>query len=361
MRALFSKSPWASVFLMVLAALPAVANGQTQGDMTVAAAVIVLDDVMSIPGKQIPQRLINEAHGVAIIPGVVKGGFVVGVRHGRGVVLVKDDAGNWHQPTFITMTGGSVGWQAGIQSTDLVLVFKSRSSVNNLMSGQLKIGVDAAAAAGPVGREAEAATDVRLAAEIYSYSRSRGLFAGVSLEGSGLQVDHLANRAYYRSDAAGNPTMLPESAVRLMDRVAHYSGSGTIVAAPNVPTSPPPQPLPQGPVSSQSEAVRQQLVASWTQLSVLLDDQWKAYLALPAGLVTGQQTASAEELEAALRRYAAIANNPQYASLVQRQEFATTYQLLRQYATVRSTEAKRLNLPPPPTNNADVLRGRYSY
>ena len=154
----------------------------------------------------------------------------------KGVMLVKDDAGSWHQPAFITMSGGSVGWQAGIQSTDVVLVFKTRSSVNNLMNGRLKIGVDAAAAAGPVGREATAATDASLSAEIYSYSRSRGLFAGVSFEGSGLQVDHLAERAYYRSDAAGNHTTLPESAVQLMNRVAQYSGAQAV----GVPLSKPP-------------------------------------------------------------------------------------------------------------------------
>jgi hypothetical protein len=257
-----------------------------------------------------------------------------------------------------------VGWQAGIQSTDLVLVFKSPNSVNNLMSGRLKIGVDAAAAAGPVGREAAAATDARLAAEIYSYSRSRGLFAGVSLEGSGLQVDHLADRAYYRSDSAGNPTVLPQSAVQLMNRVAQYSGSSTVATAGPTTAAPLPGATPLAsatpPVAPPSEATRQRLVAAWTQLSQLLDDQWQSFTALPAGLVSGQAAVSPQELNAVLQRYVSIANSPQYAALAQRPEFATTYQLLREYVTLQSTGAAQLTLPPPPTlNEASAPRGRY--
>lgn len=357
MRAFLSQSQWKTTLLMVLITIPATAMGQTQGDMTVNAATTVLNEVMSIPAKQIPQRLLKEARGIAIVPGVMKGGFVVGIRHGRGVALIKDDAGNWHQPTFISLTGGSVGWQAGIQSTDVVLVFKTSRSVNNLMNGQLKIGVDAAVAAGPVGREAGAATDSGLSAEIYSYSRSRGLFAGVSLEGSGLQVDHLADRAFYRSDAAGNPTVLPQSAVRLMDRVGQISGSRTLEAVSTSPAST--QPLPMN-FASQSEPVRRQLVASWEQLTQLLDVEWKAYTALPPALVAGQTTVQIRELNDVLQRYSSIASNPQYAALAQRHEFATTYQLLREYVTLQSSEAKRLTLPPPPAvNNAGVSRGRY--
>lgn len=349
-----------TVFLL-WAAIAVTTSGQTPGDATVVSAIQVLDEVMAIPANQIPQSLLKEARGVAIIPGVVKGGFVVGLRHGRGVILVKDEVGNWHQPTFISMTGGSVGWQAGIQSTDVVLVFRTARSVNSLMSGRLKIGVDAAAAAGPIGRETEAATDTRFSAEIYSYSRSRGLFAGVSLEGSGLQMDYLAEQAYYVRDTAGNPTRLPETAVQLMNRVAKYSGSNSIAVSPNaavsgipqagVPQSmqPAPQAIPAN--SGHTEIVRQQLVASWQQLSLLMDSQWKGYMALPQGVVSGSG-ASAQEVNAVMNRFASVAANPQYASLVQRHEYSATYQLLREYATLLGSPAQQLTLPPPPANSS---------
>src|SRR5262249_16811056 len=141
---------------------------------------------------------LRDAQGIAVVPGLIKGGFVVGVRHGRGIVIVKDDNGNWRAPSFITITGGSIGWQAGVQATDVVLVFKTRKSIQGLLSGKFTIGADASAAAGPVGREASAATDATLRAEIYSYSRSRGLFAGAAIDGSMISIDNPLTATYYR-------------------------------------------------------------------------------------------------------------------------------------------------------------------
>lgn len=157
----------------------------------------VLAQVSEIPEQSIPAWLLSDAHAVAVIPGVVKAGFVVGGRRGHGLLSVRDGDGNWSLPSFISLTGGSVGFQAGVQSSDVVLVFKTRRSVQNLVRGKFTLGADASVAAGPVGRSAEAATDTRLAAEIYSYSRSRGLFAGVSLDGSALRIDHDGNEAVY--------------------------------------------------------------------------------------------------------------------------------------------------------------------
>jgi lipid-binding SYLF domain-containing protein len=189
--------------LLCVGVQPCLSLAQTSMDLTVDAATGVLDEIMSVPAKQIPQYLLADAHGVAIIPNVVKGGFVVGVRHGRGVALIRDDMGQWNPPIFVSLTGGSVGWQAGIQSTDVVLIFRTRKSIDGLMSGRLTVGVDAAVAAGPVGRQAAAATDTSLGAEILSYSRSRGLFAGVSLDGSLMQLDHAAGSAYYHTPIVG--------------------------------------------------------------------------------------------------------------------------------------------------------------
>ena len=184
--------------------------------------------------------MLTRAQGVVIVPNMVKLGFVVGGRHGKGVMVVRDKNGVWRPPQFITMTGGSVGWQAGVQSSDIVMVFNTQRSVAGLLSGKFTVGVDASAAAGPVGRQASAATDLKLQAEVFSYSRSRGLFVGASFDGSMLQIDNAANQAYYA--AAGlNPDgtapranmPLPQGASRLLATLTSYAdaGSATVPAA----------------------------------------------------------------------------------------------------------------------------------
>ncbi|MCB1875250.1 MAG: lipid-binding SYLF domain-containing protein [Chromatiales bacterium] len=162
-------------------------------------AAEVLHEIQRIPEQAIPPRLLSRAGGIVIVPGMVKAGFLVGGAHGRGVVMVKNEGTGWSDPAFITLSAGSLGFQIGVQSTDVILVFKSSKSVENLANGKFTLGADANVAAGPVGRSAEAATDARLKSEIYSYSRSRGLFAGVSLEGSVLEIDAGANSAFYDS------------------------------------------------------------------------------------------------------------------------------------------------------------------
>ena len=168
----------------------------------------VLSEIMKIPEKGIPPALLRDAKAVAIIPGVIKGAFVVGGRHGTGVLSVRGEDMNWSDPLFVSLSGGSVGWQVGGSSTDLILVFKDLKDVESLLKGRFTLGADAAVAAGPVGRKVEAATDVMLKSGILSYSRSRGLFAGVSLEGAALLVDHEANAAYYGRDAIASADVL---------------------------------------------------------------------------------------------------------------------------------------------------------
>ena len=150
-------------------------------------ATTLVREITAIPEKGMPGTLLRNAHGIAIIPGVVKVGLVLGGRYGKGVLLVRNPAGGWKEPLEVTLTGGSLGWQIGVQSTDVILVFKTAKSVGGFASGKITLGADASVAAGPVGRHAEAATDVQLKSEVYAYSRNRGLFVGVSLEGSGLQ------------------------------------------------------------------------------------------------------------------------------------------------------------------------------
>ena len=184
----------AALFAGFTAAAPA---AHPSPEATLEASTIVLDELARIPLRGIPPALLADAHGVAVIPRVVKAGFIIGGRGGHGVVLERKD-GVWGVPTFVSIGGASIGFQAGVEAADVVLVFKSRKSLDRILEGKGKVtlGVDAAIAAGPVGRQAEAGTDGRLQAEIVSYSRSRGLFAGIALDGAALVNDRDANAAF---------------------------------------------------------------------------------------------------------------------------------------------------------------------
>lgn len=161
-------------------------------------AKTTLDELMETPAKFIPAKLMDEAEAVVIVPNTIKAGFVVGGRAGHGVAVVRDKDGGWGEVRFVDLGGASVGFQVGVQSTDVVLVFKNRKGLDRLLDGKtkLKLGADASVAAGPVGRTAEVATDGALKSEIFSYSRSRGLFAGVSLDGVVLAHDGEATRSF---------------------------------------------------------------------------------------------------------------------------------------------------------------------
>ena len=163
-------------------------------------AIEVIEEMVEIPEEGIPEALLGKAYGIAIIPKVIKAAWVVGGRFGKGVLLVRDENSRWGNPCFIRIAGGSVGWQIGIQSADIILVFKRKKSIDSITEGKITLGADAAVAAGPVGRRAEVSTDIELEAEIYSYSKSRGLFAGVSIEGSAIQIDEDANASFYDRD-----------------------------------------------------------------------------------------------------------------------------------------------------------------
>jgi lipid-binding SYLF domain-containing protein len=163
-------------------------------------AIEVIQEMIHIPEEGIPEALLSRAYGIAIIPKVIKAAWVVGGRFGKGVLLVRGENSNWGNPCFIRIAGGSVGWQIGVQSADIILVFKRKKSIESITEGKITLGADAAVAAGPVGRRAEVSTDIELEAEIYSYSKSRGLFAGVSIEGSTIQIDEDANAHFYNRD-----------------------------------------------------------------------------------------------------------------------------------------------------------------
>jgi len=162
-----------------------------------ANAVAVLREITRSPDRGIPESLLKKAKGIAVIPNLVKAGFIIGGRRGKGLLSVKNAQGVWTHPIYITMTGGSIGWQAGVQSSDVILVFRTQRSIDGIVNGKFTLGADAAVAAGPVGRQASAATDSELKAEVYSYARSRGLFAGIALDGTVLGIDYSANERVY--------------------------------------------------------------------------------------------------------------------------------------------------------------------
>jgi lipid-binding SYLF domain-containing protein len=185
------------IYTGLLALVMSPAQATPALDKRVDAATEVLQQLTNIPEKSIPPTLLRNAYAVAVIPNRIKAGFMIAGSYGKGVLVVRQDDGGWSNPAFISMGAGSFGWQVGGQSSDIILVFKSRKGVDNIAKGKLTLGGDASIAAGPVGRQASAATDLRLSAEIYSYSRNRGLFAGVSVEGSVIGIDHKSNTAYY--------------------------------------------------------------------------------------------------------------------------------------------------------------------
>ena len=360
------------------------ANGQQMEAATVQAAASVLNEAMTTPGNRIPQAMLSDAYGVAIIPNVIKGGFVVGARFGRGLLFIRDADGVWHAPVFITLTGGNIGWQVGVQASDIILVFKTLNSVQGILQGKLTIGADAAASAGPIGRQTAAATDGRLKAEIYTYSRSRGLFAGVSIDGSVVRTDPLATSSYYHAAGPNTPLVIPPAALQLTQNIARYAGatpkrnpaqvtslagnagqpgsttgipttgnSGTnpglaANAASNVTANSTSPPIVRQHVMSEAEVMRTQLTRLAPELYEKLDNDWKNYLALPSSIFLAGGHPSPTELAAVLKRFDAVANNPAYKELASYPAFQSVYGVLRHYQQSMTKAMSTLNLPPPP-------------
>ena len=290
----------------------------TAPNQLVIDAANVLSQSVAMPSG-LPQKMLADAEGIAIVPNMVRGAFVVGVQRGRGVLLVRGPDRAWQPPRMIEITGGSLGYQVGVQSTDLILVFRTPQSVANVMRGTLKVGVDASAAAGPVGRQASAATDLPLQAEILSYSRARGAFVGASIDGTSISFDKATDALYYQP-----PGTIPASATQLVQLISTLSSGGPPTQpAPTQPiaaTSPAPVPL--GPNSL--EVARQELDAASRQLAASLDDQWKKYLALPAEVYIPNHMPNIDAIQEALIRYEIVSRQPQYAALTNLPAFQAT-------------------------------------
>ena len=223
------------VLIGLLLALPAAAA--TKEEQRVGDAADVLDQLLRIPEKAIPPALLSRAYAVAVIPNVVKIGFGLGARRGRGIIVVRQDDNSWSNPAFITMTGGSIGWQIGAQSTDVILVFRTRKGVENISNGKLTLGADASIAAGPVGRHTSVATDIKFQAEVVSYSRSRGLFAGVAFEGAGVTMVRKSNSAFYGSTSM-SPDRIFESSPNVAPNIANEFVQILTAQTARLPTKP---------------------------------------------------------------------------------------------------------------------------
>uniref|UniRef100_UPI0027383BC6 lipid-binding SYLF domain-containing protein n=1 Tax=Stenotrophomonas sp. YIM B06876 TaxID=3060211 RepID=UPI0027383BC6 len=200
------------LLLLSASLLSANALAGPQEDQRARNAVRVLSEIQDIPEQAIPDKLLDEGRAILVIPDTIKAGLVIGGRRGHGLMSVKMADGSWSNPVFVKLTGGSIGFQAGVQSSDVILVFRNDRSLDNIVNGKFTLGADAGVAAGPVGRSAAAATDGQLKAEIWSWSRARGLFAGVALDGAVLQIDDAANLDAYGPNTT--PRMILEGRLR---------------------------------------------------------------------------------------------------------------------------------------------------
>ena len=215
---------------LVLLGAP-VAAADTEAER-LAEGFVVLQEIMDAPDASIPESILERATAIAVFPSTVRAGFIFGGQRGRGFIAARDpDTGAWSPPAFLTLTGGSIGLQVGAQQADVVLLIQNRRGLARLLGNQFKLGGDASAAVGPVGRSLEASTDLQMTAEILSYSRSRGVFAGVTLGGATLRADRDANERFYgvRLDSrqiileGRTGAALPDAASRLqwaLDRLA---------------------------------------------------------------------------------------------------------------------------------------------
>jgi len=198
MTRIFSLTALVAALLVFQAARPAAQDVGEEAERLTNAAT-VLDEIMGADDSAIPEAILGRAEGIAVFPNTGRGGFIVGGMRGRGVLSARAGDGGWSAPAFLTLTGGSFGLQIGGELIDIVLVIMVPEGLDNLVSNQFSLGVEAGVAAGPVGRTATAATDIQLSAQILSYSRAQGLFAGVTINGSTIRQDVDANERFYGS------------------------------------------------------------------------------------------------------------------------------------------------------------------
>lgn len=238
-----------SAVLALIALLSTAAFAQS-GDRTkemdrVDAAGTVLNEIMSAPDSGIPNEIIESAKCIAVVPSMLKGAFVLGAERGKGVASCRTTKGAWSAPAFFVVEGGSLGFQVGGQAADVVMLIMNDGGMRNLLQSKFKLGVNASAAAGPVGRHAEGSTDWKMRAEVLTYSRARGLFAGLSLNGASIRQDQDSTRSFYghmipyRSLLTGI-TPVPADANPFIEALSKYAGVSRAAVPPaaNTPADP---------------------------------------------------------------------------------------------------------------------------
>lgn len=232
------------VFLLMLLAIPLFADDREKDKDRLQSAAEVLDAVMSAPDKGIPEEILSDAKCLAVVPSLLKGGFILGGAYGKGVASCKTEHG-WSAPAFFRVEGGSFGLQIGGQAVDYIMVIMNDQGMQNLLASKFKLGADASVAAGPVGRHAEGATDWKMRAEVLTYSRSRGVFAGITLNGAVIRQDQDDTRAFYgrmvpfKTLLTGAFTPTPTDAAPWTDALRKYAPTAAATSAPaKTPTQP---------------------------------------------------------------------------------------------------------------------------
>jgi lipid-binding SYLF domain-containing protein len=230
------------------------AQAREEGRLLLASQV--LEELRDSRDQAIPDRLLERAYGIAVIPDMTKIAFFAGGRRGDGILVYRDKDGRFTNPIFITMTGGSFGWQWGVQKTDIVLVFTTKKGVEGISGGKVTLGADASVAAGPVGRAASASTDMSFKAEVYSYSRNRGVFAGLAIDGTVISIDDDENEAFYKKHgitatdiATGVVTTNDDAARRFLTAVTTSTRGEQSASAAPVPASASAAPNPSQPAA----------------------------------------------------------------------------------------------------------------
>ena len=214
--------PLTLLTVLSLSSLPLAQEGPTSEEARrIRESITVLNEVMTTADTAIPASIASKAEGIAIFPGTLKAGFIFGGMRGRGILSARTEGG-WSAPTFMTLTGGSIGLQIGGEAADLVLIIMDRRGLEQFVRNQFKFGADAAVAAGPVGRDAQANTDLQLRAEILSYSRARGLFAGVTVNGSTVRADLDANERFYGKRLDGAALVLNNNPIEASTPVPEW-------------------------------------------------------------------------------------------------------------------------------------------
>ncbi len=242
-----------SLLFAVALAAPATAQADARTEQRLQQSQRVFESFSDLTEQSIPSWLLERAYGVVVVPRVVKVALTIGGRGGRGVMAVRNPDGSWSPPVFVTLGGINFGFQIGVQSTDIVLVLMSRESIEGIAGGKVTLGADASVAAGPLGRASSAATDATLSAQVLSYSRNSGLFAGVALDGTVIAVDRGANESFYGlsgvlasqilANKIANVPPAAQEFVAALTRVTSRAGATPATPAPSsAPVTPAPTP-----------------------------------------------------------------------------------------------------------------------